>query len=460
MDNSMKKQTVSLCMIVKNEERFLEDCLKSVADVADQIVIVDTGSLDSTPDIARKYNAEIYNFKWVDDFSAARNESIRHATGDWILWMDADERLDPESKTHLKSLLKPESGPVLYKVQIYNQMRQKDNIHISSAHRLFNNHKGIEFSGRIHEQISPSAAKLGGEERNSDIIFHHLGYGLESEAQDKKNRRNLKLLLKYVGENPRHAYAHYTLAQHYALTEQHENAVKHFRIALNLNQFDKEMTASLLNAMADSLLEMGMFEAAERAALDSLDRVSDQVGAGFVLFKSAERQQNYSLALRRLEKLRKINAEMAGKIKSIATDIIIEEKVLRFSEFILLARAGELEKALNLGEELRKTDRENLTLLDNLSTIYLQRNEFAKAEQCLLHMQSLLPHELRVLDLLALAQIKQQKFSEAIPAYEEMLRLSPDNEKIIKRLAGLYAKIGQVARAEEMLTRGRTSFVN
>src|SRR5204863_5400745 len=82
---------LSLCMIVKNEERFLRNCLESVKDIVDEMVIVDTGSTDSTLDIAREYGAKVIPHVWKDDFSEARNVSLDHATGDWALWLDADE---------------------------------------------------------------------------------------------------------------------------------------------------------------------------------------------------------------------------------------------------------------------------------------------------------------------------------------------------------------------------------
>jgi len=107
---------LSLCMIVKDEESVIEDCLKSVKGVVDQIVVVDTGSRDSTIEICKRYGAEVYYYRWRDDFSAARNESIKYARGDWILWMDADERLDPGSVEKLKRLLTFERKPMAYKV--------------------------------------------------------------------------------------------------------------------------------------------------------------------------------------------------------------------------------------------------------------------------------------------------------------------------------------------------------
>ena len=90
---------ISLCMIVKDEEKVLERCLASVADLMDEIVVVDTGSTDKTKEIAKKYTDKIYDFKWVDDFSAARNFAFSHASKDYVLSMDADEVLEDLSDT-------------------------------------------------------------------------------------------------------------------------------------------------------------------------------------------------------------------------------------------------------------------------------------------------------------------------------------------------------------------------
>ncbi len=97
--------TVSLCMIVKNEEENLDRCLSSARDVVDEIIVVDTGSTDRTVEIANAYNARIYYHEWQDDFSLARNISLSHATRDWILHLDADEELETESCHRLKSTL-------------------------------------------------------------------------------------------------------------------------------------------------------------------------------------------------------------------------------------------------------------------------------------------------------------------------------------------------------------------
>src|SRR5205823_5094968 len=95
---------VSLCMIVKNEEENLAACLQSVQGLVKEMIIVDTGSTDRTKEIAASFGAKVYDFTWIDNFAAARNESLRHATGRWIFWLDADERLDETNRRRLREI--------------------------------------------------------------------------------------------------------------------------------------------------------------------------------------------------------------------------------------------------------------------------------------------------------------------------------------------------------------------
>ncbi len=96
--------TVSLCLMVRNEEHDLPGCLQSAGDLVDEIIVVDTGSTDRTKEIAANFGAKVFDFPWCDDFAAARNECIRHATGEWIFWMDADERIDEANREKLRGL--------------------------------------------------------------------------------------------------------------------------------------------------------------------------------------------------------------------------------------------------------------------------------------------------------------------------------------------------------------------
>src|SRR5207253_10885448 len=100
-----RSQTFSACLIVKNEEKNLPGCLESLRGLFHEIIVIDTGSTDRTVEIARQYGAKDFELNWVDSFSAARNECLRHATRGWIFWMDADDRLDEANRQKLETLL-------------------------------------------------------------------------------------------------------------------------------------------------------------------------------------------------------------------------------------------------------------------------------------------------------------------------------------------------------------------
>src|SRR5262249_23210365 len=129
---------LTLSMIVKNEEKYLAQCLDSVKGIADEIVIVDTGSTDKTVEIAKSYGAEVYHFDWTDDCSEARNECLKYCTGDWVLWLDADEALEPSSAAPMReAMVRPQFGSFL--MQIVNFMTEGSTNDVFTHHpcRLF-----------------------------------------------------------------------------------------------------------------------------------------------------------------------------------------------------------------------------------------------------------------------------------------------------------------------------------
>ncbi len=173
-----KACTVSLCMIVKNEEHNLPACLDSVAGLVDDIVIVDTGSSDGTKAVAERYGARVFDFPWVDSFAAARNESLRHAKGDWIFWMDADDRLEESSRPLLKQLLADlRPGVMAFSMKC---LCVPDPSHPSPTvvdHiRLFPNQPQIRWHYRVHEQILPSVRAAGGNVCFAPVVIRHVGY--------------------------------------------------------------------------------------------------------------------------------------------------------------------------------------------------------------------------------------------------------------------------------------------
>ncbi len=194
---------LSVCLIAKNEEAFLPQCLASVRGLADQIVLVDTGSTDRTVEIAREHGAEIHSFAWCDDFSAARNAALEHVTGDWVLMLDADEELPPESHAPLRRLMQ-EKAVIAWRLPIIDVGREDEGC--SYVPRLFRNGPALFFVGRVHEQIFSSLEvrrkEWGLDNRLGDAPLRHHGYRPEVVKDRDKIERNLRLLERAVEEMP------------------------------------------------------------------------------------------------------------------------------------------------------------------------------------------------------------------------------------------------------------------
>ncbi|WP_456439430.1 tetratricopeptide repeat-containing glycosyltransferase family 2 protein [Caldithrix abyssi] len=445
----MKKQTLSVCMIVKNEERFIADCLKSIQEVADQIVVLDTGSTDQTVEIARGFGAEIHHFNWCDDFAAARNASIKYAKGDWILWLDADERLLPESVTALKKVLKPEKKAVAYVVNIRNVMADGKTFKLSTGHRLFNNRKKIYFEGRVHEQIVYSLARNGGEERPSEIQLLHLGYALSSEEQSKKDQRNRQLLLKMVEEQPHNAYAHYTLGQNYNLSGEFEKALKHYLIALKKNHFQLSLQRQLLNNISEAYLKLNDLANARSFALKSAQLQEDQIGAYYLLYKIAKQQNQPDKAIKWLQTLREKNlAAQHGRLK-LENDVLLSDADVLLSLGELFIKNDQLTRAQMCFDEIFLHGDNNRAFVSRIVEVWAENRHFARAEQFLeAHLSS---NDGQFLELKGLLQIKQENYIGAIQTYTTLFQLQPNNLDIIKRLAGLFYKIGEKEKAESLI---------
>ena len=205
---------LSLSMIVKNEERFLPGCLESVKGLVDEIVIADTGSTDATRDIALGFGAKIVDFAWCNDFSAARNESLKHTAGDWVLYLDADERIEPQHHAAIRKLISSgKADAVLLTLKSKMGTREDAQYHLVAYPRLFRKMKGVRFTGEVHEQVTPSLTEAGARIVPSDVTIEHLGYAQDDDVILEKARRNRTLLLSQIEKSQNYGYALYQLGQ-------------------------------------------------------------------------------------------------------------------------------------------------------------------------------------------------------------------------------------------------------
>ncbi|HEY2412468.1 MAG TPA: glycosyltransferase [Pirellulaceae bacterium] len=183
-------------MIVRNEGHQLDECLTPIAGLFDEIVVVDTGSQDNTRQVAERYTSRVFDFPWCDDFSAARNESLNHARGNWIFWLDADDRISPLGAAQLSRLFGTLSEPrqaFLMQTVLHQDDQARDPERVTSHLRLFPRHPTLRWHRRVHEVLKPWPSALGHEVIFSDIVIDHLGYR-DIRLTQRKLRRNARLL--------------------------------------------------------------------------------------------------------------------------------------------------------------------------------------------------------------------------------------------------------------------------
>jgi glycosyltransferase involved in cell wall biosynthesis len=269
---------VSLTMIVKNEEANLPDCLTSVADLVDEIIIVDTGSTDRTKEIAARYGARVFDFAWVDSFATARNESLRHATGDYVLWMDADDRLDDENRIRLRTLLAGlTDSTVAFVMKCLCLPDKETNTATAVDHvRLFRNRPGVTWEFRVHEQVLPSLRRLGADVRWSDVIVRHVGYQ-DPDLRRRKLERDLRLLGLEGAEKPDHPFVLFNLGSIAQELGQTDEAVTLLQRSLALSQPGDSIVRKLYALLAQCHRRLGQGDLALAACRKGREFYADDV---------------------------------------------------------------------------------------------------------------------------------------------------------------------------------------
>ncbi len=203
---------LSLCMIVKDEEFNIRRCLESIKSVADEIIIVDTGSSDNTKVICSEFTDKIYDYPWQDNFADARNYSIQKASSDWILWMDADEELSIKSLSGLREYLETKRAN-FYSVKMLHILGTatdcNEQTYVSYNNRLFRNGLNLKFEGAIHEKL---LLETQPEEKIICGSIEILHYGYSEPYYRKKGLRNLELLVQEKKSHSKDPWLDYHIA--------------------------------------------------------------------------------------------------------------------------------------------------------------------------------------------------------------------------------------------------------
>lgn len=224
------KTKINLVMIVKNEQEKLERCLKSVKDIVNEIIIIDTGSIDKTKHIASKYNALIYDYMWDNDFSNARNFGLEKSDSDWNLILDADEYIVDIDYNKLNLFLKQKEKRI-GTIKILNLFEKNNETMTSQSFVSRLAPQGIFFKGKIHEQL-----KSNYDREYCGITIEHDGYLDKS----KKIDRNISLLLEELKYKSDDSYILYQIAKTYYVASDFENASIYFKDFYKVKDYDRD----------------------------------------------------------------------------------------------------------------------------------------------------------------------------------------------------------------------------
>lgn len=219
---------ISACMIAKNEEKNIKRCIESYKEIVDEIIVIDTGSEDKTVEIAENLGAQVYHFKWIDDFAAAKNFALDKAKGDWIIFLDADEYFDKDCAWKIRDILNSLNGTKYIAVgcKMINMDEVNDKILESFMQaRIFKNHKDIRYRNSIHETLSYKNKILHMISYYDQITIYHTGYS--SNITLEKAKRNLNILLDNISKNGEDPDYYRYLCDCYFSLEDYESALKY-----------------------------------------------------------------------------------------------------------------------------------------------------------------------------------------------------------------------------------------
>ncbi|MGE7272710.1 glycosyltransferase [Brevibacillus panacihumi] len=221
---------ISACVITKNEEKNLPACLNSLRSIVSEMIVVDTGSTDRTVEVAKSLGAQVYHFDWINDFSKAKNYAISKATGDWIIFLDADEYFTSESLPLIPLVIQEaeeKNCDIIVSLLCNIDTLTKETINTVHHARIFRNHPEIRYEGAIHERIMKSGKAPKGLMASEGLAIIHTGYSSDEDKSKEKSDRNIKLLYTQLENNPQSGEVYFYLAESYMAARDFEPALNY-----------------------------------------------------------------------------------------------------------------------------------------------------------------------------------------------------------------------------------------
>lgn len=479
----IKNPTLSLCMILKNEEKLLPRCLESVKNYVDEIIIVDTGSTDRTVEIAQSYNAKIYHHEWENSFSKARNYSLKYATCDWIIWLDADEEVEKEDAHKLREIIRDKNVNVIC-LPLYGMKLGGEIISVFNSDKIFRNHLGFQFEGTIHNYL-----KYSGKPKRENIRLYHYGYNLDDGTMKKKFIRTSTLLKEQIKNGPEDPIPHNYLAISYLTEKMYDKCIKEALEAIRLFELKGiKIQAKLLSFYTASIAfsHKDDLENAEKYALRAIDQYPDYLDAYNTLSGIYFQRKEYSKCLGASKKYLKLLKSIESDPSSVLAIpyITLKDAWQSHSRMAIIYferndgpeglkalneaidnNGNACEVYLKIGKYFMEQNNhilakkflndglkicpDNKDILYHLAEIFEDSGEIDKALTSIKNILEYYPDELAAQYQLGLLHSKNNHFEEAIISFNSVLEKDPNHVGAFFSLAIAYERVGNTSQAKQ-----------
>ncbi len=450
------RPTISACLIVKNEEKFLPQCLESIKNAVDEIIVVDTGSTDRTVEIATSFGARVYHHPWRNSFSEARNHSISYATCDWILQIDADESLEQADIPLLHSLIHTSLHNAIL-VAIYSELPGGLSKHYFT--RIFRRGKG-RFEGIVHNQLVFEGCAL-----QSEIRIQHYGYNLPGAEMQKKYKRTGDLLRQQLAEDPNNAFALANLIRNYRNEGNYDKVIELCEMGLQNLASQKDVTAinhkqRIYIDLIYARINQKQLNKAAEICKDAINESPDSLDILFAMGEISLKKEAYEDSLNAFKKYLVIKEKES---KNPAFNLyIVDSYTYEHKAYnnigICYDRLGcftEAEQAYKKSLQLSNT--EPVYYL-NLMSLYASQNRFGEAEQVAIEAINKGIASNEVYLRLGNIQVAAGKSHVAIDTFKRLIQMGDNDINTYLLLINLLIQTNQLKDAEETLNGIITSY--
>ncbi|RJR33538.1 MAG: glycosyltransferase [Desulfobacteraceae bacterium] len=446
--NMPGKGSISACMIVKNEEKYLPSCLRSIGDYVDEIIIVDTGSTDNTVSIAESFGARVYHHPWENNFSKHRNQSFSYALGEWIFYIDADEELLPGSGEALLEAGRAKEDVDAVAVVLECIFDRGQSRAYNNAIRFFRNHRGLYYKGRVHNYIVGVKKSICAPIH----LFHH-GYNLDKKTSLLKFQRTTGLLKLDIQEDPENPRAHHFLSASYLSEDMFQEAAKEASEAIRLYEKRHSLSPNYLWSLyiaSSANFSSGRIEEAEFYARKALAVFPNHMDSHYMLSLVAYGNKNRAMFERHMEGY--LKAKDAFEKNPISFGETVNNTfgsewiMFLFRGFFLLdeGKEQEADEALKRASSLCL---DQFFFHFKLGEFFRMKRRWQAAERELCKALQIKQDEPRAIYALSTVYGEQRRLGDRKALLEKILRIDPQFKDARFNLALVHMELGEFERS-------------